>query len=132
MINYIYEIVSAILISFFAIYGLNYLYHLMPYLRQDLGSYRDKIIYTPPLFIISTLIIAKILDTIVDEDAKIRHYFPYIKGAIIGIIMAYFGTKYWKINTIFKIDNPIMLYLYSAIIYTFLYGFIIEYIRDNI
>jgi uncharacterized protein YacL len=132
MLNYIYEIISAILASFVAIYGLNYLYEIFPHLRQELGSYRNKIIYTPSLFIIVTLLIAKILDSLIDEDAKIRNYFSYIKGIFIGIIMAYFGSKYWKLNKIVKIDNPIMYYIYCVIVSIILYGFVIEYIKKNI
>lgn len=132
MMNYICEITSAILVSFVAVYGLNYLYHLMPHLRQELGSYRNQIIYTPIFFIIATLLVAKFLDSIVDEDAKIRSYFSYIKGGMMGIVIAYFGAKYWKMDRILRIDNPIMYYLYSVIVSIVLYGFVIEYVRKSI
>jgi len=132
MINYTYEIVSSIIITFITIYFLNYIYEVIPSVRQELGSYRNKIIYTPLFFIFITLFVIKILDKILDEDAKIRNYLSYIKGWFIGLIIAYFGSNYWKINKILNIDNPIMLYIYSAIIYTILYGFVMEYIKYNI
>ena len=132
MINYTYEIVSSIIITFITIYFLNYIYEVIPSVRQELGSYRNKIIYTPLFFIFITLFVIKILDKILDEDAKIRNYLSYIKGLFIGLIIAYFGSNYWKINKILNIDNPIMVYIYSAIIYTILYGFFMEYIKYNI
>lgn len=132
MINYIYEITSGLLASFVAIYGLNYFYEILPYLRKELGSYRNRIMFTPIYFIIITIFVAKILDLIVDKDAKIRNYFPYIKGFFIGFILSFIGGQYWHIDRLLRLDNPFMLHVYIPILYMIIYGLIIQYIFDNI
>lgn len=125
MINIYKDIVSSLLASLTAIYGLNFLYHRDTELRSILGSYRNRIIYTPLLYVGLTLSISKILDSILDEDAKIRSYLPYIQGFLVGIVLTFIGIKYWKLDQILPISNPLMLYAYISIAYSFFYGFVI-------
>ncbi len=130
--NYTYQIVSGLLASFISIYGLNYLYEIQPNLRQELGSYRKRIMYIPLYFIGISIIIAKILDSIFDEDAKVRRFFPYIEGAIMGLILSILGRYYWHLDEIMGISNPNMIHIYGPILFIFIYGFIIPKIRKNI
>lgn len=129
--NLTYEVVSSLLASLTAIYGLNYLYHKHSDVRSMLGSYQDKIVYVPLIYIGLAIFISKLLDSMTDEDAKIRNYFSYIKGILIGLPLALLGIRYWKLHRILSIENPLMIYLYSSIFYFVFYGFIMEFIRNN-
>ncbi len=119
------QISSGLIASLLAIYGLNYLYIIHPNLRKELGSYRKRIMYVPLYFVGITLLVYKILDSIVDKDAKIRKYFPYIEGGIIGLILSILGRYYWNLDDILRLSNPNLLHLYLPILFFFIYGFII-------
>lgn len=127
MINITHEIISSLLASLTAIYGLHYLYYRNPELRTTLGSYRNRITYTSITYLVITILIAKFLDSMLDKDAKIRNYLSYIKGLLIGIVLTFIGTKYWKLDEILPISNPLSLYIYIPIAYFVFYGFIINY-----
>ena len=129
--NITYEVTSSLLASLTAIYGLNYLYHRHSDVRSMLGSYQDQIVYVPLIYIGLAILISKFLDTLTDEDAKIRNYFSYIKGLLIGLPLAFLGIRFWKLHRILPIENPLMIYVYSAIFYFVFYGFIMEFIRNN-
>jgi hypothetical protein len=129
--NITYEITSSLLASLTAIYGLNYLYHKHSDVRSMLGSYQNQIVYVPLIYIGLAILISKFLDTLTDEDAKIRNYFSYIKGLLIGLPLAFLGIRFWKLHRILPIENPLMIYVYSAIFYFVFYGFIMEFIRNN-
>jgi hypothetical protein len=129
--NITYEVTSSLLASLTAIYGLNYLYHKHSDVRSMLGSYQNQIVYVPLIYIGLAILISKFLDTLTDEDAKIRNYFSYIKGLLIGLPLAFLGIRFWKLHRILPIENPLMIYVYSAIFYFVFYGFIMEFIRNN-
>ena len=95
-------------------------------MRQKFGSYRKQIIYIPLYYVILTVIIAKVLDSIFDNDAKIRGYFPYIKGALIGLILSGLGRYYWHVDELMGLTNANMLHIYIPILYLIVYGFIIN------
>jgi len=130
--NYSYEVTSSLLASLTGIYGLNILYELIPDLRHDLGSYRRRMMYIPLYFFGLTFLIDKFFDSILDNDAKIRYYMPYITGFIVGLILSIFGRYYWKLDEIIGINNPIMFHLYFSIFYMIFYGLIIGNLIKNL
>lgn len=125
--NYRYDITSGLLASFIGIYGLNILYEFKPYLRQDLGSYRKRILFLPLYYIGITILISKFLDGLFDKDAKIRTYFPYLVGLLVGFILSILGRFYWNLDEILGIENPLMLHVYIPIFYMIIYGLVIKY-----
>lgn len=131
MINITYEFVAGILVSFINIYGLNYFYSINSDLRYEIGSYRKIIIYIPLYYAFVTIIVAKFLDSMLKPNTKVRNYFAYIKGFIIGLVLAIIDKYLFNIDDLLNINGN-MIFLYYAIIYTIIYGFIIENIKYNI
>jgi len=103
----------------------------MPFLKQEIGSYQKNIMYIPLIILFIDLFVSKFLDGLFDKNAKIRSYFPYIKGAIIGPILAFCANYYWKFNIIINIHNIFYYYLSFLLLFSIIYGVILPYILKN-